>query len=194
MRARKHAVRVACVAATIAAALPTAASASELGYTYAEARYLDINLANDVQADGLTAIGWYRFSDHFFAIGQIISAEVDTGVDVTTYAVGGGYIFPLNFEWDAIAMATGRRVARDLRGATTADEGYAAQFGFRGMPIPKIETRALVNYVDVGDDATTLFLSGDYFFSPQFCAGVAVELGEENARTVSLGVRYAFGS
>jgi hypothetical protein len=189
MRARKHAGWAALTLA-MAAALPV--SAAELGYTYAEARYLDVDLASGAQADGFTAIGWYRVTDDLFAIGQVTALDVETGAEVTAYTAGGGYIMPLNDEWDAVVTATAKLTQTDLRDRSTEDDGYGAQFGFRGMPIPKFEARAFVNYVKFDDDTTSLLVSGDYFFSPVFCAGVAFEVGEDTD-TISVGARYAFG-
>ena len=61
------------------------------------------------------------------------------------------------------------------------------------MPIPKFEARAFVNYVDVVDDDTSLFVSGDYWLSPQLAAGIAAE-GGGDADIFSVGVRYSFGN
>jgi hypothetical protein len=187
--------RAVLTATAIAASALTSVtvSASELGYTYAEARYLDIDPDGAGGADGGTAIGWYRFSEHVFGIGQVVMTDADSGAEATTFAAGGGYIQPLNDQWDAVAIATFRRTELDTSLGDRSKNGYGMQVGFRGMPIPKIETRAFVNYVDLFDEDTSLFLSGDYFFSPTLAAGIAAEFGE-NAKTISIGVRYAFGN
>ena len=176
-----------------AAILPvTAMAATDFGYTYAEARYLDIDRDKGSDADGATAIGWYRLNQRFFALGQFIGVKNDGGGDAQTYAVGAGFIQPLDNHWDAVLMTSYRRVELDTGPRTTSDNGYAVQLGLRGMPIPKFEARAFVNYVNVNRDETSFFLSGDYWFSPSLSAGLAAELGE-NANTISVGVRYAFG-
>lgn len=54
-----------------AAATPLAALGSDLGYTYAELRYLGIHPDDGADADGGTAIAWYRLTDSVFAIGQL---------------------------------------------------------------------------------------------------------------------------
>jgi hypothetical protein len=91
-----------------------------------------------------------------------------------------------------VAIGTLRRTevdaARDIE-----KSGYGAQIGLRGMPIPKLETRAFVNYVDVIDDDTSLFVSGDYWITSQLAAGIAAEVGGD-ADTFSVGVRYSFGN
>jgi len=177
----------------LALSLPNAAFASDLGYTYAELRYLDVDFDAGSGADGVTGIGWYRLNDRLFLIGQLISLNFDTGIDATTYAAGGGLIQPLNDKWDAVATATYRHTELDSTIRDVSRDGYGLQLGFRGMPIPKIETRAFVNYVDVTKPDTSLQLGGDYFFSPAFCAGLTGEfLGD--ADTITLGVRYAFGN
>jgi hypothetical protein len=183
-------VTLAVVAGAVAA--PLAASASELGYTYGELRYLDVQRDEGADADGGTAIGWYRLSDSVFAIGQVAMTQSDLGADATTIAAGAGYILPINEQWDAVAIGTLRRTevdaARDVE-----ENGYGAQIGLRGMPIPKLETRAFVNYADVIEDDTSLFVSGDYWFTPTLAVGVAAEVGE-NVDTLSVGFRYSFGN
>lgn len=175
-----------------AAALPFEAPASDLGYTYAELRYLDIDLGDDVGADGGTAIGWYRLHENVFAIGQVVMTDADSGAEATTGALGVGFIMPLGDTWDAVAIGTARRTEIDTALGDVKEDGYGAQLGLRGMPIPKFEARAFVNYVDVVDDDTSIFVSGDYWFSPAFAAGVAAEFGGD-ADTFSVGVRYSFG-
>ena len=171
---------------------PLAATSSDLGYTYAELRYLDVRRDEGSDADGGTAIGWYRLHESLFAIGQVVQTEADNGAEATTIAGGAGYILPINDQWDAVAIGTLRRTevdaARDVE-----EDGYGAQVGLRGMPIPKLEARAFVNYVDVTDDDTSLFVSGDYWLSPQLAAGVAADVGGD-ADTFSIGVRYSFGN
>jgi hypothetical protein len=165
MRATNRSLLALVVSGVLA---PVAVQAGDFGYTYGELRYLDVDLDGSNGADGGTAIGWYRLNESFF------------------------YIMPLNDTWDAVAMASLRHAELDTGPRTQSDEGYGVQLGLRGMPIPKIETRAFVNYVDVTEGDTSLFVSGDYFFTPTFAAGIAAEFGGD-ADTVSVGVRYSFG-
>jgi hypothetical protein len=184
---------LATTAIAASALTPTILPASDLGYTYAEARYLDVDLDGSGGAEGATAIGWYRFSEHLFAIGQVIMTDADSGAEATTFAAGGGFIQPLNDQWDVVAIATLRRTEVDTGFGDLEKNGYGAQLGLRGMPVPKIETRAFLNYVDLRNEDTSIFLSGDYFFSPVLAAGIAAEFGERSS-TFSIGVRYAFGN
>jgi hypothetical protein len=191
MQLRTHAL--AALTAFGGAMLPVAAQASDFGYTYAEARYLSINPERGGDADGATAIGWYRLNERFFVTGQYIGVDLDNGTDAKTFAVGGGFIQSFNEHWDAVLMTSFRRAELDTGLRTTSNNGYAAQLGIRGMPIPKFETRAFVNYVNVNQGETSFFVSGDYSFSPALAAGIAAEFGE-NADTISVGIRYAFGN
>jgi hypothetical protein len=177
----------------LAAILPVSAmAASDFGYTYAEARYLDIDRDKGSDADGLTAIGWYRLNERFFALGQFIGVNNDGGGHAQTYAVGAGFIQPLSNHWDAVLIPSFRHVELDTGSRTTSANGYAVQLGLRGMPIPKFEARAFVNYVNVNKGETSFLLSGDYWVTSSLSAGLAAELGEK-ANTISVGVRYAFG-
>jgi hypothetical protein len=192
MRFRARTLMAFTAIAASSVTFPIAASASELGYTYAELRYLDIDRDEGPGADGGTAIGWYRLNENFFVIGQLAMTEADSGAETTNGAAGAGYILPINDQWDAVAIGTLRRTEVDTRLRDVSENGYGAQIGFRGMPIPKVEARAFVNYVDIIDDDTSFFVSGDYWFTPSFAAGVAAEFGD-NADTFSIGVRYSFG-
>lgn len=179
-------------ALAVATSAPLTAVGSDLGYTYAELRYLGVQRDEGADADGGTAIGWYRLNESVFAIGQVILTEADNGAEASTFAAGAGYILSINDQWDAVAIGTLRRTEIDaLR--DVEEDGFGAQLGLRGMPIPKFETRAFVNYVDVIDDDTSLFVSGDYWFSPQLAAGVAAEMGGD-ADVFSIGLRYSFGN
>jgi hypothetical protein len=179
--------------AFLAAGLPAAVPAADLGYTYAEARYLDVDARPGGSADGGTVIGWYRLGEHFFALGQAVRTEADSGAEATTGAFGGGFIMPLGQKWDAVAIGTFRHTEIDLATGDVKEDGYGAQLGLRGMPIPKLETRLFANYVDVVDDDTSAFVSADYWITPSFAAGVAADFGG-NADTYSIGVRYSFGN
>lgn len=182
---------VAFAAVATTAASPLTAIGSDLGYTYAEVRYLGIERDEGADADGGTAIGWYRLNDSVFAIGQLTMTEADNGAKANTLAAGAGYILPIGDHWDAVAIGTLRRTEIDAT-RDVEENGYGAQLGLRGMPVPKLETRAFVNYVDVIDDDTSLFVSGDYWITPQLAAGLAAEVGGD-ADTFSIGVRYSFG-
>lgn len=183
---------ITCAVLTAAVSTPLGAISSDLGYTYAELRYLGVQRDEGADADGGTAIGWYRLNESVFAIGQLIMTEADNDAKANTVAAGAGYILSLNDQWDAVAIGTFRRTEIDAA-RDTEKNGYGAQLGLRGMPIPKLETRAFVNYVDVIDDDTSVFVSGDYWFSPQLAAGIAAEMGGD-ADVFSIGLRYSFGN
>jgi hypothetical protein len=178
--------------AVVLAATPVA-QAADLGYTYAEARYLDVDAHPGSDADGGTVIGWYRLGERFFVLGQAVRTEADSGAEATTGAAGAGFIMPLGQHWDAVAIGTFRHTEIDRASGDVSEDGYGAQLGLRGMPIPRLETRLFANYVDVVGDDTSGFVSADYWFSPSFAAGVAAEFGG-NADTYSIGVRYSFGN
>jgi hypothetical protein len=194
MQLRTRALAALTAIGCSAAMLPHAAqAATDFGYTYAEARYLNIDPERGADADGATAIGWYRLNERFFLTGQYIGVDFDSGVDAKTFALGGGFIQSLNDHWDVVVLASARRTELDTGLTTAADNGYAAQLGIRGMPIPRLETRAFVNHVNVNRGETSLFLSGDWSFTPSLAGGIAAEFGE-NANTISVGLRYAFGN
>jgi hypothetical protein len=193
VKLRTLALTVSAALIAAGATLPTTVHASDLGYTYAEFRYLDVDVDNGSGADGGTAIGWYRLNENVFAIGQVILTDADSGGEAATGALGAGYIQPLGDTWDAVAIGTFRRTELDTPGGDVSKNGYGAQLGLRGMPIPKLEARLFLNYVDVVSEDTSVFVSGDYWFSPSLAAGIAAEFGGD-ADILSVGLRYSFGN
>jgi hypothetical protein len=191
MRLRTHVLALAALGA--AAITPATGFGSDLGYTYAELRYLSVDGGDAPDADGGTAIGWFRLHENFFLIGQVVRTRNDNDVDATTGALGGGAILPVSDSWDVVAIATARRTKLEADVIDVEEDGYGAQLGLRGMPVPKLEARIFANYVDVVDEDTSVFVSADYWSSPTFAAGVAAEVGGD-VDTYSIGIRYSFGN
>lgn len=179
--------------AVLLAATVLDATAAELDYSYVEPRYQRVDLDNGVDGDGLGISGWFRVSERFFAASDLVLVDIDNGVDVTNFGLGVGAIQPLSANWDGIAIGMLRRVEIDTRAADRTETGYAVQAGVRGQPGPKLEARAMLNYVDIDGSDTFVMLSGDYYFTPRISAGVAASFGGD-ADTISIGGRFYFGA
>ncbi len=177
---------------TVTALGATAASAAELDYRYAESRYQRVDLDNGVDGDGFGIGGWFRVNQRFFVAADVGKIDLSNGADVTSTGAGVGIIAPLSDNWDGIGVAMLRRASIDSPGGDRTENGYAVQLGVRGQPARKIETRALLVFADVGGSDTSVTLTGDYYFTPQFSAGAALNFAGDS-QALSLGARYYFG-
>lgn len=188
---KRTALRTVCAGVLVATMLP--AYAADLDYTYAETRYLRVDLDGGRDGDGISVGGWYRINEQFFAMGNAAFVDVDGGVDVTALALGGGYIHPLSVNWDGLAIVSFRHSKVDAGANDSSDSGFGIQLGVRGQPARKIETRFLVNYVNLDDSDLSFTATGDYYFNQRISAGVALDFGDD-ADSISVGARFYFGN
>ena len=161
--------------------------ASDVKYNYLEGRYVLDAEVGSIDGDGIQAGGSYRLNNDFYIAGSYETLDFDFGNDIDIITLGGGYILPLNAQWDANFALSYVNV--DVN--SFDDSGYSLAAGVRGMMTPKIEGRATVTYIDIDDDDTFITLAGDYFMLPHLSVGLEVDLGGD-LDTVSLGVRYYY--
>jgi hypothetical protein len=164
------------------------AQARDVKYNYIEGRYvLDAEANNNIDGDGISIGGSFRINKDFYAFGSYEALDLDFGNDVDTLAVGAGYIYPLNTQWDANFSLSLVNVDAN----NNDDNGFSLAAGVRGMMMPNIEGRATLTYIDVDDDDTFITLAGDYFFTTNLSVGLEVDLSGD-LETVSIGARYYF--
>jgi hypothetical protein len=56
---------------------------------------------------------------------------------------------------------------------------------------PRFEVRGSVNHITVGDSDTYLDIAGDYYFTPQFAAGLSIEFAGDTD-IITIGGRWFF--
>lgn len=177
----------------LAAFVPAMAAAqddgrTDLGYTYAELRYVDVD---ENGGDGLRFNGSYDLGNQWIIVGGITSLEFNRDVDYTTIEIGGGYVYPYDDKVDLVATARFLRAEVDTPVGDADDSGIALSAGLRGLMTPRFELRGSVNHVHLDDSDTFLELAGDYYFTRELAAGLSVEFAGDSD-VVTLGGRWYF--
>lgn len=169
------------------------AIADGLSYSYAQLRYLDVEVDDvNLDGDGFAVSGSYRINDTYFAFGGYRDINFDLGRDGSALQAGAGYTYPINGRVHAVGKAFLARAKASRPGFSDTETGFGIELGLRGLVVPKLEARGFVNYSDVGGSDTSITLGGDYYFTPQLSAGLTADLGGD-VQGFTVGARYYFG-
>lgn len=146
------------IALALCAALPVAAVAGELDYSYIEGGYNNINDHGGPDADGFGVQGSYEFgSSGFFLYGGYSSNEIDVfEVDVDLTRFGFGYHHGLSDRHDLVLNANYVEADVDFVGAEF--DGYEAEIGVRSAWHPNFETLVALGHGDGGDLGSDSYL------------------------------------
>jgi hypothetical protein len=169
------------------AAFAQGASQPSLSYTFGELRYIDV----DNGGDGFELGGSFQFDSNWFGVASISSYDLGSNVDGTSFEIGAGYIFPFQKDWDIQVNARFVRAEVDTPVGSVDDTGIAALAGLRGLIAPQLEVRGNLHYINVDDSDVYLEVAGDWYFMPQFAAGLSVEFGGD-VDVWTIGARYFF--
>ena len=163
-------------------------SKSDLSYNYLELRFVDVDSNG---GDGLNFQGSYQFPSNWLIVGGITSLDFNNNVDGTLIEVGTGYVWDFKADFDLYATLQYVNVDIDTPGNNSDDDGVALSGGTRGLITPEFEVRGSVNHINLDDSDTYLEIAGDYYFTPQFSAGLSVEFaGDTDA--ITIGARWFF--
>ncbi len=179
-------------AAAIAGLAATSAIASDLDYTYAELRFVDTEI-DPADGDGIRLGGSYELQNNWLLVGEFSSLDFDFNVDLTTLAVGAGYVHRYNEKADLVGYARLIRAEIDTPFGDNSENGFSVSGGIRGSITPQFEARALLNHVNIEDSDTFIEVGGDYYFNDQISAGATLEFAGD-ADTLTIGVRWFFGN
>ena len=173
------------VASTAAAQAPNQPS---LEYTFAELRFVDVDVNG---GDGFRLGGSYELQGNWLIVGSLTTLDFNNDVDTTTIDIGAGYVWPFQEDWDLVATARFLHTDVDTPFGSDDDSGLGLSGGIRGIIAPQFEVRGSVNHVTVGDSDTFIEIAGDYYFTPEFAAGLSVDLAGD-ADTLTIGARWYF--
>ncbi len=162
--------------------------APAMNYDYLEVRFVDVDVAG---GDGLVLGGSLELDQNWFVLGGISLVNFDGDVDSTNLAIGGGYVIPWQQDWDIVLSAQFLHTDVDTPFGGDDDSGLGLSGGLRGFIVPKFEVRGSVNHTTVGDSDTFIEIAGDYYFTPQFAAGLSTTLAGD-VDTLSIGARWFF--
>ena len=78
----------------------TRPQSSQFNYSYVELSYDETEIGANIDGDGLTLSGSFEINDEWHAFASFGNADYDFGFDVDTWALGAGYVFPLQDDID----------------------------------------------------------------------------------------------
>jgi hypothetical protein len=173
----------------------TRPQSSQFNYSYVEIGYdeSDFDVGGpDIDGDGLTLSGSFRINDDWHAFASYGSADLDFGIDIDTWAIGAGYVFPLQDDIDLYGRVLYINSEIDVPGPGNADEdGLGLQFRIRAMVTDELELEGGIQYVDVGDNDTSLQAGARYYFNEQLSAGVGLTFGGDTDG-IGINARFSF--
>ena len=183
-----YGLAVLCLLHSAAFAQSNAAPAADLSYTYAGLRFVDFD---NNGGDGLRIEGSYDLGNNWIIVGEFTGADFNNNVDVNWFEIGGGYVWSYTPDWDLVGTARFVSADADTPGGSSDENGFGLSGGVRGLLAPKFEVRGSVNYINLDCSDTYLEFAGDYYFTPQFSAGLSLEFAGD-ADLFSVGARYFF--
>jgi hypothetical protein len=189
----------------VALAVPGMTRAAGMSYSYIEAGYAETELeldSVDLDGDGYRVSGSLAIAPTYHIVVDYSTAELEVenfniDVDIDTISIGFGYNRPVSERADVIGrilyVDSSVDVDGPFFGGSGDDSGLGMQFHLRGQVMERLEVEGGIDYVDVGDDDTSLIVEGRYFLTDALALGAGLRFGDD---TTSYGVslRFNFGS
>jgi len=161
---------------------------ADLDYSYVELRFVDVNSNG---GDGIRFNASYDLGNNWQIVGGLTSLDFNNNVDSTAFELGAGYVWHYSNDFDFFSTLRYVNAEIDNPVQSTDDDGLAFSAGTRGLLAPKFEIRGAVHHITVGNSDTYLELAGDYYFTPQFAAGLSVEFAGDTD-VITIGGRWFF--
>lgn len=185
--------------AAAALALPVAGQAADFDYSFVDLALLPHAQVeagnNDIDGDGFQLRGSLAVSSNFFVLAQLQDFDLDHGVDMTRWVVGGGGHWPLNNNIDIIATVGVAQLNVDVGRFDEDDTGVFLGGRVRAQIAPRFELEGGVEYIsaEVGDSGNDVYLVGEgrYHFNDQFSLGALVNFSSD-VETLGVYGRYSF--
>jgi hypothetical protein len=164
-------------------------------YTYVEIGYDETEFEvgpGDIDGDGLTVSGSFELNNEWHVFASYGQADLDFGLDLDTFAIGAGYVYPLKSDIDLYGRVLYIDSEVDGPGPLNADDdGLGLQFRIRGRVSDELELEGGIQYVDVADSDTSLQAGARYYFSDSFSAGIGLTFGGD-ADAIGINARFEF--
>ena len=176
------------IQATAAAQSSQQPATSDLSYSYAELRFVDVDASG---GDGFSFGGSYELDGQWILVGALTTLDFNNNVDSTLFDIGGGYVWNYSNDFDLVSTLRFVRAEVDTPGGDADDSGFALSSGVRVLLTPEFEVRGSVNHINLDNNDTYLQLAGDYFFTDQASVGVSLDFAGD-MDNFSLGFRWFF--
>lgn len=179
------------IALVLAAALPVAAQASDLDYSYVQAGYSSTDVEG-INFDGWAIKGSVAFGQSFYGVVGYENGS-KSGVDLNQTHVGLGYHHGLSENTDLFGEV--HYVRDEVLGFD--DNGWGVAGGVRSMLGQNFEATAKLTYADVNDFGAGwgAGVSGVYHFTKTWGAYASYDYADRDGtdlKTWGVGVRASF--
>jgi hypothetical protein len=158
------------------------AAAQGFNYNFVEATYgqLDIDDPN-VDGDFLGVGGSIAINENFHAIASYESADLDFGIDATSWNIGAGFNTPISPVIDVVAQLTYESVDVSLGPASADDDGLGLAVGLRAAVSDAVELNFGIKYVDLDDSGDDTALGAAFLMdlTPNFAIGLNGSWGDD---------------
>jgi long-subunit fatty acid transport protein len=162
--------------ALIALVFSASAGAQDFDYNYLQLGYGTIDFDDiNVDGDGLGLSGSYAINPDWHVFAGYQDADLDFGIDATSFGAGVGYNTELSPTVDMLARFSYQYVEVDAGGQGSIDDnGIGFGVGMRFAASDELEVDAAIDYVDLGNggDETAFSLGALYNFTDAFSAGL----------------------
>lgn len=179
------------IALALAAALPVAAQASDLDYSYLQAGYSSADVEG-INFDGWAIKGSLAFGESFYGVAGYEKGS-KSGVDLEQTRVGLGYRYGLSDRTDLFGEAS--YLHEKVPGF--GDNGWGVAGGVRTMLGQNFEATAKLTYADVNDFGAGwgAGVGGVYHFTKTWGAYASYDYADRDGtdlKTWGIGLRASF--
>jgi hypothetical protein len=176
--------------AVLLLAFATTASAEGFDYDYFDFGWGSINYDGGPDGDGFAVGGSVVVADNLHIFAGYLGADLDFGVDATSYGIGLGYNTPVSDKVDFVAGVSYEYVEF----GPFDENGYGLSIGLRFAASTELEFNAGLGYVDLGDagDDTSIGAGFLYDLSDNFAFGLSGSWSDD-ASVYGINGRWYFG-
>jgi hypothetical protein len=181
----------------VCAAQQAARPKSGFDYSYVELEYadteFDVSDGGNIDGDGFTLRGSIELSDEWHAFASYGQSDLDFGIDLDTFTIGAGYVYPLKDDLDLYGRVMYIKEDVDFPSpfADPDDDGLGLQVRVRGRINPNFEVEGGIQYLHIDNSDTSLQAEGRYYFTNEFSVGVGLTFAGD-ADGLGVSVRYTF--
>jgi len=190
----------AMVGSLLLAAVPLAAQAGDMSYSYIEAGYNEADLDSVADGDGFAVRGSIGFAENFFAFAEYATFGFPASVDLDQISVGLGGHLGISDRVDLVGRVGYTEFDLSVPGlGSDSADGYLVSAGIRGQVTDSFELEGHAVHTDLGSDvgdSTALVIGGRYFFTKNFAVGAEYRTGDDlggaDLDVIYVGARFSF--
>lgn len=167
-------------------------------FNFVSGGYLNTDIDDELDGDGITLDGSVLVSENVFLSGQYQTVDFsDDGVDLDLnwLSAGIGYRMAVSANTDVYGLATYENIETEASyyGSSLSDDenGYGFTAGVRSLVTSNIELDGQIGYIDIDDSDTFLSAGARYYFNKNFSVGANYKTLDD-IDLVSLTARYSF--